>query len=49
MLALPACLLVMLLGFLGLACVDRRALPPALGTAAVLLCAGGYVAYLFTQ
>lgn len=47
--ALAVCLLLMLGAFLGLAWVDRRSLPPALGTAAVLVCAAAYVAFLFAS
>lgn len=32
---------------LGLLAVDRRALPPVLATAALVVVAGGYVAFLF--
>lgn len=42
-------LLLMLGAFFGIAAVDRRALPPALGTAAVLVCAAAYVAFLFAS
>lgn len=45
---LAVCLLLMLGSFLGIARVDRRALPPALLTAALLITVGGYVAFLFT-
>lgn len=46
--AMAVCLLLMLGAFLGIARVDRRALPPVLGAAAVLVCAAAYVAYLFS-
>lgn len=44
---LALCLLLMLGSFLGLAAVDRRALSPVMLTAALVITAGGYVAYLF--
>lgn len=42
-------LLLMLGSFFGIARVDRRAIPPALGTAAVLVCAAAYIAFLFAS
>jgi hypothetical protein len=47
--ALAVFLLLMLGAFFGLAWVDRRALPPALGTAALLIVAAAYVAFLFAS
>lgn len=46
--ALAACLLLMLGSFLGLLAVDRRAIPPVLATAALLVCAAAFVAGLLT-
>lgn len=47
--ALAVLLLLMLGAFVGLAWVDRRAIPPALGTAALLIAAAAYVAFLFAS
>lgn len=45
---LAVCLLLMLGAVLGIAAVDRNALPPVLVTAAVIFCAGAFVAALFS-
>lgn len=46
---LAAYLLLMLGAFFGLARVDRRALPPVLATAALIVAAAGFVAFLFAS
>ena len=46
---MAVCLLAMLGSFFGLVLVDRRAISPALGTAALLIIAAGYVAFLFAS
>lgn len=47
--ALAVYLLLMLGAFFGLARVDRRALPPVLATAALVVAAAGFVAFLFAS
>lgn len=46
--ALAVCLLLMLGSFLGIRAVDRRAIPPVLATAALLVCAAAVTAGLLT-
>jgi len=45
---LAVCLLLMLGAFLGILAVDRRAIPPVLATAALIICVAAYVAGLLS-